>query len=353
MASIYQRRGKWHIDYWVNGKRVTKNLKLTATIRNRKIAEDIKKEIENDIENMSVEYIEDNFQNPINPTSTSPITIDKAISKYKSRLTLRSKSHQVLFDVVITRLLEFISLESLVSEVTSEHIIEFIKSYQSEVANSTLITYLNYLKGFFNFMVEEGYIAKSPIRKKDLPRRERKRIITFENDMLEAILELAREKDLVFYKILMMMRLTGIRPNDVLRLKAGDFDFINEVINLKIAKTKKEIKFPIYNTLKHFLETDMNEIREIDKEQFLFPNYSVNRLGRKFRRLKVKLSITDKHAYTLKTFRKGFATEMSELLDIQYVAYLLGHDSPNTTVKYYSDVLVNKVRDKINKNINK
>lgn len=351
MASLYKKRDKWHIAYWVNGKRVTKNLQIVATTRNRIIAERIKYEIESEIENLQINSSinghidEDKLLNP------DPITLGEALTQYKSRMSLRSKSHQVVFTVVIQRLLTLVSEETVVSEITSEHIVAFIKSYMNNVANASLITYLNYLKAFFTFLAEEGYITKSPIRKKDLPRRERKRIITFENDMMEDILDSARNKDATFYNILMLMKLTGIRPNDVLRLKVGDFDFRNSVINLKIAKTRKEIKFPLYNELKNFIETDMNTILQMDKEQLLFPDYTVSRLGRKFRRLKVQLSITDKHSYTLKTFRKSFATKMSGIMDIQYVAYLLGHDSPNTTVKYYSEVLVNKVRDKINMNI--
>lgn len=346
MASIYQRRGKWHIDYWINGKRITKNLKLAATTRNRKIAEKIKKEIENEVESpLGNSQINTNFTNVMPKSET---TIDEAIKMYKSRMSLRSRSHQTLFDIVITRLTQFVSTQSVVTEVTPEHIIAFIKSYHDEVANSTLVTYLNYLKGFFNFLVDEELIIKSPVRKKDLPKRERKRIITFKEDMEQDILSFAKARDKQFFNILKLMRLTGIRPNDVLTLKAGEFDFENEIINVKIAKTKKEIRFPIYNELKYFLESEMPEIKHMDKDQRLFASYSVARLGRRFRRLKARLGIAVKHVYTLKTFRKSFATEMSDILDIQYVAYLLGHDSPNTTVKYYSDVLVSKLKKKIN-----
>jgi integrase/recombinase XerC len=321
------------------------------TTGNRKVAEDIKSEIEREIENMQLSSPSQNYvtEKPLNP---EPITLTEAITKYKTRLAMRSKSHQVIFDVVMERLFNFVSKETIVAEINREHVIAFISSYMGNVSNASLITYLNYLKGFFTYLIEEGYISKSPVRKKDLPRRERKRIITFDDGMLEDILDSARNKDVNFYNILMLMWLTGIRPNDVLRLKAGDFDFRNSVINLKIAKTKKEIRFPLYNELKNFIESEMNQVLQMDKEQLIFPDYSVSRLGRKFRRLKVQLSITDKHAYTLKTFRKSFATKMAGFMDIQDVKSMLGHDSVNTSLHFYADVKVDKVRDKINKNIN-
>ena len=56
----------------------------------------------------------------------------------------------------------------------------------------------------------------------------------------------------------------------------------------------------------------------------IIPGYSVLRVGRKFRRIKLKLGILDKHKYTLKTFRKTFATLYAKTLHIQDVAYLLG-----------------------------
>lgn len=125
------------------------------------------------------------------------------------------------------------------------------------------------------------------------------------------------------------------------------------ILTIKISKTKNEIKFPIYGQLNDFLRQELSDVMEQDNDTLLFTGYSVSRLGRRFRRLKARLGITDRYKYTLKTFRKSFATRMSAILDIQYVSYLLAHDKPETSFKYYSEILVDQLRHKINeKSIN-
>ena len=56
MASLYKKRGKWHIDYWVGGKRYTKNTGIKAISENKKIASKIKREIEDALD--STGYID-------------------------------------------------------------------------------------------------------------------------------------------------------------------------------------------------------------------------------------------------------------------------------------------------------
>jgi integrase len=51
--------------------------------------------------------------------------------------------------------------------------------------------------------------------------------------------------------------------------------------------------------------------------------------------------------FTLKTFRKTFATHYAKSLSIQDVAYLLGHDEIETTKGYYANTIVENVRNKM------
>lgn len=239
MASLYPRRGSWYIDYRINKKRFSLNTKLNNTVRNKLLAIRIKEDIEKEVEKLkySPEQEEEILNSHINITySNKNLKLSGAIESYKRRLKLRSQKHQKQFDIVINRLLEFVSIESPVREITPEHIIAFILSYKDMVANPTMITYINYLKGFFNYLIDEEVIERSPIRKKDLPRRERKSIVTFSEDLSSMILNEARSRDSTFYTILMMLNLTGIRPNDLFRLKVGNFDFDKNDINDKNIK---------------------------------------------------------------------------------------------------------------------
>jgi integrase len=88
-----------------------------------------------------------------------------------------------------------------------------------------------------------------------------------------------------------MLLLTGIRPCDLLNLKAGDIDLKNLVIHLDISKTQRQIKYPLYDELLNFVNSNLSYIKEFDNNGFIFPGYNVNMLGLKFRRLKQRLGI--------------------------------------------------------------
>lgn len=93
----------------------------------------------------------------------------------------------------------------------------------------------------------------------------------------------------------------------------------------------------------------MKNIISKNPDDYLFPGYSVPRVGRKFRRIKVKFGILERHKYTLKTFRKTFATLYAKILPIQDVAFLLGHDDVETTREFYTDIITENLRKKMNK----
>ncbi|HEY5536684.1 MAG TPA: site-specific integrase [Ignavibacteria bacterium] len=352
MASLYQKRGFYFIDFWIGNKRKTINTQFKATARNFQLADNMKKEIEREVEIKKKEIKQRSYE--ISATEyqkdlTTQLSLSELVSKYKIKLSVRSLSHQELFDIAINHLFEIVPVDIKVTNITPEHIIMFIRSLQNKVQNASLITYMNYLKGFFNYLVDEEYIVKSPIRKKDCPRKHRKSIVTFSERMLNQILIIAKERDYMFYCILNLLALTGIRPCDLLRLKVADFNLDIKIIDVKISKTRKEIKFPIYNELYKFLTEEMNIKNFSDKDALLFGKYSVRIIGGRFRKIKRFLKITEKHKYTLKSFRKTFATIYAKKLDIQDVAYLLGHDETETTRTYYADTIVENLRSKMDK----
>jgi len=350
MATYYPKRGFYFIDYWVGNKRKTINTQLKATVRNLPKVEKIKTDIENEVEIKKTEIKERSYEQSANYSDENKeqLTMSELIEKYRIKLSIRSKSHQEVFEYAMARFLDIVPGDFSPKEVTQEHIIRYIKLHMDVVSNATLITYLNYLKAFFNYLVDEDYILKTPIRTKDLPKRARKAVTTFPKEMLDALLEESLRRDYTFYCILKMLGNTAIRPIDLLNLKVGDLDFENNAILVRMSKVSNEIKFPIYNELKEFLFMEMKDVVSKSKEEYLFPGYSVARVGRKFRRIKLKLGILEKHKYTLKTFRKTFATLYAKTLHIQDVANLLGHDDIETTKEFYADVITEDLRNKLN-----
>ena len=56
----------------------------------------------------------------------------------------------------------------------------------------------------------------------------------------------------------------------------------------------------------------MKEEFSRDKTELVFKSFTVNSVSRRFIRIKKRLGLTESFVYTLKTFRKTFATRMAQ-----------------------------------------
>jgi len=341
MASRYGKRGTWHIGYTINRKRYEKNTYLKAIRDNAKEADKIKREIEDLIS--SKKYI----------ISTGKSLITYVDMYKREHLKLRSKKHQSVFRDALAHFLMIVPAETKIEDITSEHIANFIEYLKPKVENSTLLTYISYIRMLFNFLVEEEIIPKSPIRKKQLPKRIKKNIVFFSEGMLDDILQLAKVRDMEnnsnFYVFLKMLLLTGQRPIDVLGMTYGNIDFENDKLVVNISKTSKQIIFPLYDELKSFIEAEIPHYNDTESNERIFKNLNSNIIELRFKRIKGFLKIKEKNIYTLKTFRKTFASYLaSKGVDQAKIADLLGHDNAQTTRKYYAAVSAESLRKELN-----
>lgn len=349
MASIYVKRDKIFLDYKAaNGKRKTINLKLENNKVNYKKAEKIKEEIEATIENKFLKHTPLPTASNSNNKSNDSLTVLEAIRKYKvERIGLTSGSNQLGLRVAMSYLLQVVNGNMDIKEVEPEHIMKIVKILKNKVSNATMHTYLRYIKSLFNHLIEEDIIVKSPVKKKSMPRHERKKVVPFSTKMHNDILTEARLRDTEFYKALMIFGLIGGRPCDMLRLKDTDFDFEKGILKFNMSKTGREILFPIYRELLEFIDAEMPEIHKAEGK-LIFKGLTVSAVGQRFRRLKKALSINERYVYTLKTFRKTFATLNSEKgMNLQELADLLGHEDMATTKTYYTHVAVEKLKEKM------
>jgi len=337
MATIYNKRGLWHIDYFIEGKRFTKNTYLKSNRTNKKEAEAITREIEDVIS--SKRYI---------------LSTGKSLMAYvdvfkREHLNLKSKSHQGVFRDALGNFLKIVPGDTKIEDVSSEHIAKYIEYLNNKVENSTMLTYINYMKIFFNFLLEEEIILRNPIRKKQIPKRLKKNIVFFNQNMLGDILLAAKERDPEYYKFLMMLLLTGQRPIDVLSLTIGNIDMDNNELIVNISKTDKQIIFPLYDELKVFIETELDQVKGVGKNERIFKNFNSEIVRKRYMRIKRHLKIKGKYIYTLRTFRTTFASYLAAKgIDPSKIADLLGHDDVKTTRKYYAAVSTDNLRKELN-----
>jgi len=337
MASVYEKRGYWYIDYFVERKRYSKNTYLKATRKNRKEAEKIVQEIEDLISSSS--YV-----------VSSGKSVAGCVDLFKRQhMNLKSESHRNVFKDALGHFYKIVEPETKIDEVTSEHIALYIEHLKPIVRNSTMLTYITYMKIFFNFLVEEEIIPRNPIRKKQIPKRIKNNIVFFSDKMMDDILRVAKERDVKYYKFLMMLLLTGQRPTDVLGLRVCDIDLKKNIIQINISKTDKQIFFPIYDELEKFIEKELSFMKDISSDERIFNEFNSDTIRKRFQRIKKHLKINEKNIYTLKTFRKTFASYLaSKGIDQAKIADLLGHDDASTTRKYYAAVATDNLRKELN-----
>ncbi len=348
MASVFKKRGSYQIAFFVNGKRKYLNTKLKDTKENRSKANKIKGDIEREIESIG-RSSEKNFVNLI--SADRNITLGEAVEFcVKERISGKSKNHLRNFGFAMIHLYAVTDRHTMLSDISSADIAGFINYLkEKKLANATVHSYIRYAKILFNYLVEEDYIFKSPFRKKLIPKVIHHAVIIFEEDDLNEILAEAKKRDNHYYNCLVLLLMTGLRPVDLLNLKIQDFDFKRMKINVSVSKTGKAFSFPIYENLHNFLVEEMADEFDSAGDAHLFPTFTVEVLGKRFRRILRYLGLGKSQKYNLKTFRKTFATRMAEsgmaLLDVKN---LLAHDTSKTTEKFYADVSTENLRKRIN-----
>lgn len=347
MASIYKRRGTYHVAFTVSGKRKYLNTKLKDTKENRVKANRMKADIEREIEDLA-KSPGTSYLNLASPDGN--MTIKEAAEKcLRERILGKSVSHQETFKDALQHFYKVIPEDTLISDIGTSEVAAIIQYLSEKLSSASVHTYIRYIKILFNFLVEEDYLFKSPIKRKLIPKTVRKSIKIFQEHDLEEILAEAKKRDISYYNCLMLLLLTGLRPVDLLALKIRDFNIDKKRILVNVSKTSKEFSFPMYDELLNFLTENLAEKFKRNGTELLFPQFNVEILGKRFRRILKHIEISKELGYNLKTFRKTFATRMAArgmaLLEIKE---LLAHDSTRTTEKFYADVITDNLRNRIN-----
>ena len=224
-----------------------------------------------------------------------------------------------------------------IKEVTANEIRFYLLSYQQmyDVKKSTLDDKRRVLSSFYNWMVKEDIILKSPMIKVDQIKHEsaiREPLTSLELEQIRNITETPREK-----AILELLYSTGCRVSEITTLDKRDIDFSNGRVKV-LGKGSKE-RYCFLNAksqvaLKKYLfgRTDDNEAL------FVATRKPYNRLGKRsiekeISRLGEKAKI-ERSVYP-HLIRHTTATHMlangASLSEVQMV---LGHESPETTLIY-------------------
>jgi len=200
------------------------------------------------------------------------------------------------------------------------------------------------IKSFFNYLIFEGHIKKSPISDIESPK--------LEKNLPEVLTELEIEKLIKSFDIkknfgqrnrtiIEVLYGTGIRVSELVNLKLSNIFFKENIIKI-IGKGNKERFVPLgdiaSNEIKKYLKIRDNSIIDSKFSDIVF----LNRYGRGLTRSMIFKIISDSYRriglnkkISPHTLRHSFATHLLENgADLRTIQLILGHESITTTEIY-------------------
>jgi integrase/recombinase XerD len=232
------------------------------------------------------------------------------------------------------------------AEITSQHLASFFKVLRRlELSSRSSARYYSSIKGFFKYLLANGYLEKNPMERLSAPKVSKGLPIVLNVSEVEKILNCPdtstklglRDKALIetFYAC-------GLRVSELINLKVGDL-FLNEEIIRVFGKGSKERLVPIGSSAIKWIEEYLIKsrpllVKKTKSENFLF----LNSRGTKLSRMGIwKIVNQNAEAAGIKkevhphTFRHSFATHLIEGgADLRAVQEMLGHADISTTQIY-------------------
>ena len=207
--------------------------------------------------------------------------------------------------------------------------------YMRSIGNSdrTIRTKIKFIRTFLNWSGHEESI-KYPIIKIV---RDTKVIYTQEE--IEALIKAPTRKtytEIRNHTMICFLLGTGVRLRTLVNVRIEDLDFKNNVINLRITKTKKQYYIPLSSDLKAILKKYLS-LYEHEDSDYLFVNQYAEQLSRStvkeaIRLYNLKRGVTKtsihlfRHTFAVNYLRKGG--------NLYTLKNLLGHYDISTTEKY-------------------
>ncbi len=246
--------------------------------------------------------------------------------------------------------------KSLVSEITSDDIKEFLKERSFIEKTTTIAHNLTVIKNFHAYLIKENIVKEDPSLYIERPKLKKSLPRTLSMDDVSKLLdiELKSAFDYRNKAMLELMYGTGLRVSEIVNLELSDIDLTNCVVRV-FGKGSKEREIPLgeYSIyyLKLYLERRKSMLKGKSCEKLFLNNHGTGMTRQGFFKNLKQLLISkglnpDVSPHTL---RHSFATHLLNYgADLRSIQEMLGHSDIATT-KIYTHVSDDKVIEDYNK----
>lgn len=230
----------------------------------------------------------------------------------------------------------FKKIDKDVREISTEELRTYLDDYaqNGKVSKVTIDNMRRILSSFFNWLEEESYIMKSPVKRIHRVRTGKTVKTTFSDEMLEQMRDACKNKRDI--AIIDLLASSGIRVGELVYLNIDDINFENREC-IVFGKGSKERRAYFDARTKLHLEKYLEERTDDNPALFISLNKPEKRLqipGIEImvRKLGRSLNINKVHPHK---FRRTLATmAIGKGMPIEQVQHLLGHRSLDTTMQY-------------------
>jgi site-specific recombinase XerD len=341
MVSLRPRNGKWHISYYLNGRRVQKSTKIP--LAQKALAESYKKKIEIELAQGILGWGDSNL-----------VSILDAGNKWINSLKARNAAPAsiVRYHRIVKSFLDFWGEEypemRAMSDINAERMQEYISFYAIGHHPNTIRGDAKVLSTWFNFCIRMDWIQSNPVNKIDLPKRIEAHIRYFSSDEVRRIFEVSgSRRDLWEF-----LYRTGSRIGETSRMKIKDIDFKRGVIRYSAPSTKArrpdeiEIAEKLMPILHRLCDgRDENELVFSDVPEW---GSELNVMRKRFKQVLHSLDPPIKNA-SIHTWRHTTATSLvSAGVSLRVVKDILRHKNINTTMRY-AHLAPDAIRGEVNR----
>lgn len=280
--------------------------------------------------------------------STDVINNEYLIKNYFVAKKMSGKQDSTLkcYAYSINRFMEFYNGD--LKKVETNHIRYFLLTMQGQnVSNSSVDNMRRNLNAFYQWLEDEEYIVKNPCKRITRIDTKKKAPVVYSDYAMECVRDSCKNiRELAIVDLLIS---TGLRVDEICNLRLKDIDWDNNQMLIH-GKGNKERIVPLSVRGKKHLQDYLNDIKDKGKKEYLFYSthskdgrISNNRMG------KIVKEIVNRAGYpniTIHSFRKYFASNLNRKgVDPVIIQELLGHDSFNTTQRYYLAKSTNRAKD--------
>ena len=256
------------------------------------------------------------------------------------RLEGRSERTLTYYQMTIKTMLD--SLNKNVRAITTDDLRQYLSDYQEShnlkdthnVCNMSVDNIRRNLSTFFNWLEDENYILKSPVRRIHRIKSTASVKEAYSDDELERLRDNCDEiRDLALIE---MLSSTGMRIGELVLLNRDDVDFIERECKVLGKGDKERIVYFDARTKLHLQEYLIS--REDDNEALFVGlrnphnRVTINGIELRIRNLGRNVGIKKCHPHK---FRRTMATvAIDKGMPIEQVQKLLGHEKIDTTLHY-------------------